>query len=345
MDSNSAGAGASVRIHTPQHFVGATLTHNFHFFQYSSFGIMSYLSDPDNIATSPDGKEPSSPSKDNDEEVEVLGVVVSPADALTPAFKSGTQDLLFTPAVETEVTNVFAFFNPQASKKPRCNTLRDCFNITPNELGGGLIVTCKNCTKFGVRKWKAFNATYAREHTLQCHGVAIEVRTRLLQNSQAGKLNKKMSILTPPSDSTLGGESLSSIHKSSVFKAFERYPKRLKQTTLIRNTDECMITKMSVVEMERVYKAEVEAVLFRHEPLERLLDPMVIAALTIRHPPMKSFMPQNRHTIYNKYVVPIDMATTTELVRYFGILPGMVTVSFDGVTVNRKSKVRQSSTP
>ena len=189
---------------------------------------MPYLSDPDNIATSPDGKEPSSPSEDNnDEEVEVLGVVVSPADALTPAFKSGTQDLLFTPAVETEVTNVFAFFNPQASKKPRCNTLRDCFNITPNELGGGLIVTCKNCTKFGVRKWKAFNATYAREHTLQC----------------------------------------------------------------------------------------------------------------------QSFMPQSRHTIYNKYVVPIDMATTTELVRYFGILPGMVTVSFDGVTVNRKSKVRQSSTP
>ena len=104
---------------------------------------MPHLSDPDNIATSPDGKEPSSPSVDNDEEVELLGVVVSPADALTPAFKSGTQDLLSTPAVKTEVTNVFAFFNPQASKKPRCSTLRDCFNITHNELGG-ITVTCKN---------------------------------------------------------------------------------------------------------------------------------------------------------------------------------------------------------
>ena len=305
----------------------------------------THLSDHDNIATSPDGKEPSSPSVDNDEEVELLGVVVSPADALTPAFKSGTQDLLSTPAVETEVTNVFAFFNPQASKKPRCNTLRDCFDITPNELGG-ITVKCKNCNKFGLRKWKAFNATYAREHALQCHGVAIEVRARLVQNSQAGKLNKKMSILTPPSDSTLGGESLSSIRKSSLFKASEApYLKKLKQTTLMRNTEDGMITKMPVDEMERVYKAEVEAVLYRHEPLERLLDPMVIAALTIRHPPMKSFMPQHRNTIYNKYVVPIDMATTNELVRYFGILPGMVTVSFDGVTVNRKSKVRQSSTP
>jgi len=104
---------------------------------------MPHLSDPDNIPTSLDGKEPSSHSVDNDEEVELLGVLVSPADALTPAFKSGTQDLLSTPAVEAEVTNVFAFFNPQASKKPRCSTLRDCFNITHNELRG-ITVTCKN---------------------------------------------------------------------------------------------------------------------------------------------------------------------------------------------------------
>ena len=74
-----------------------------------------------------------------------------------------------------------------------------------------------------------------------------------------------------------------------------------------------------------------------HKPLERLLDPMVIAALTLRDTPMKAFIPQHRITIYNKYVVPIDIATTSELVKYFSLLPGMVTVSFDGVTVNRKS--------
>jgi hypothetical protein len=178
---------------------------------------MPRLSNPDNIATSPDGKEPSSPSIDNDEEVELLGVVMSPADALTPAVKSGTQDLLSTPAAnttthtfgkeETEVTYVFSFFNPQALKKPRCNTLRDCFNITPNGLEG-VIVTCKNCTKFGVRKRNAFNATYAREHALKCHGVAIEVRALLLSDSQAGKINKKVSMLTPPTNSTLASRTV-----------------------------------------------------------------------------------------------------------------------------------------
>ncbi len=56
---------------------------------------------------------------------------------------------------------------------------------------------------------------------------------------------------------------------------------------------------------------------------------------------MKSFIPQNIASIYSKYVVPINIATTSELVKYFGLLPGMATVLFDGVMVNRKSKVRR----
>ncbi len=56
---------------------------------------------------------------------------------------------------------------------------------------------------------------------------------------------------------------------------------------------------------------------------------------------MKSFIPQKTATIYSMYVVPINIATTSELVKYFGLLPGMATVSFDGVSVSRKSKVRQ----
>jgi hypothetical protein len=97
---------------------------------------------------------------------------------------------------------------------------------------------------------------------------------------------------------------------------------------------------MMIDEMKRVYKAKVEAVLYRHESLMRLLCPIVIATLTLWHPPMKSFIPQDTATIYSNYVVPIDIATTSELIKYFSLLPGMVTVSFDGVTANRKSKVR-----
>jgi hypothetical protein len=264
----------------------------------------------------------------------------------------------------TEVSNIVAFFNPLANtaKKPRCNMRRGCFKITP-DASCGMIVECKNCFHFGVsnriivlrrnvlyiyynslmflnfalyiqtRKWKHFNATFARGHTLQCLGVAIEVRTHLLQNSQAGRLKKKMTLLTLRTSSTLGGESLSSVRKSA-----DLGKQRLKQTSLICTTDDGKVTMMSVDKMKRVYMAKVEAVLYHHEPIKRLHDLMVITALTLRHPPMEKFLPQNHDMIYTSYVLPIDIATTSELVKYVGLLPGMVTVSFDGVTANKSQR-------
>jgi hypothetical protein len=107
-------------------------------------------------------------------------------------------------------------------------------------------------------------------------GSGIKVRACLLQNSQAGRLQKKMTLQTLPTNSTLGGESLSSVCKSAGLGT-----KRLKQTSLIHTTDDGKVTRMSIDEMKRVYMAKVEAVLYRHEPLKGLLDPMVIAALTL----------------------------------------------------------------
>ncbi len=133
---------------------------------------------------------------------------------------------------------------------------------------------------------------------------------------------------------------MTSVHKLGLLKDDTKNTKRFKQTSLICSTKDGKVTTMSIDEMKRVYKAEVEAILYRHEPLTHLLCPIVIAALTLRHPPMKSFIPQCTKTIYSNYVKPIDIATTSELVKYFGLLPRTVTVSFDGVTASRKYKVR-----
>jgi hypothetical protein len=168
---------------------------------------------------------------------------------------------------------------------------------------------------------------------LQRPGVAIEVHTHLLQNSQAGRLKDKITILTPPTDSTLGGESLSSACKSALVKGAARYAKRLKQTSLMCTTKDGKITTMTADKMKRLYKSEIEAILYHHKTLARLFDPMVIVALTIWPPPMKSVLPQDTAKIYNNYVVPIVIATTSELVKYFGLLPEMATLLFDGVMV------------
>ncbi len=67
-------------------------------------------------------------------------------DPCTPAINS-----THAAGKDTEVSNVIAFFNPQATsgKKRRCNMLRDCFNISPNA-PGGITIACKSCLNFGV---------------------------------------------------------------------------------------------------------------------------------------------------------------------------------------------------
>ena len=236
----------------------------------------------------------SPPGGIEDEEVVMLDVVSLASTTKNPCTPTvNAHKSTAAKKNSTEVIDIVAFFNPLANtaKKPRCNMLRGCFKNTP-DASCGMIVECKNCVHFGVsnrivlfkryvlsinsnsllflnspiyiqtRKWKHLNGTFARGHALQCPGEAIEVCARLLQNSQAGRLQKKMTLLTPRTNSTLGGESLSSVCKSA-----DLGKKRLKQTTLIPTTEDGKVTMMSTGELSRVYSAEVEAVLYRNEPL------------------------------------------------------------------------------
>jgi hypothetical protein len=92
--------------------------------------------------------DPSSPSADN-EEVVILGDVFPPAEATSPAVNVSINDSTHAASkMDTEISNVIAIFNP-ISKKPRCNTLRNCFKITPMT-SGGFTVACKSCHNFGV---------------------------------------------------------------------------------------------------------------------------------------------------------------------------------------------------
>jgi hypothetical protein len=74
---------------------------------------------------------------------------------------------------------------------------------------------------------------------------------------------------------------LTSVRKLSLLEDATKHTKRFKQTSLICSTEDGKVTTISIDEMESVYKAKVEAVLYGHEPLMRLLCLMVIAALTL----------------------------------------------------------------
>ncbi len=92
------------------------------------------------------------------------------------------------------------------------------------------------------------------------------MRAHLIQNSQAGRLTKKMTILTPLTNSTLGSQSLTSVRKLGLLKDATKNTKRFKQTSLICSTKDGKVTTMLIDEMKRVYKAKVEAVLYRLLP-------------------------------------------------------------------------------
>jgi hypothetical protein len=83
------------------------------------------------------------------------------------------------------------------------------------------------------------------------------------------------------------------IYKLAISNDSETHPKRMKQTSLVCITKNGMITKMPHAEMERVYKAKVEAVLYCREPLYPLIDPIVIVAPSneVVHPPNYSYHP------------------------------------------------------
>jgi len=95
--------------------------------------------------------DPSPPGVD-DEEVVVLDVVFLATTTKNPCTPPVNVSTHAATGKNTEVSNIIAFFNPQAStaKKPRCNMLRGCFKVTVNASGGGMIVECKTCTMFGV---------------------------------------------------------------------------------------------------------------------------------------------------------------------------------------------------
>jgi hypothetical protein len=89
-----------------------------------------------------------------DEEVVVVDVVSLATTTKNPCMPPVNVSTHAAAGKDTEVSNIITFFNPQANtaKKPRCNMLRGCFNITVNASGGGMIIECKNCTQFGVSK-------------------------------------------------------------------------------------------------------------------------------------------------------------------------------------------------
>ena len=174
---------------------------------------------------------------------------------------------------------------------------------------------------------------------LGCLGIDMAFRVRLMENSQTLRHSRVFAGLTATPGSTVAGETLSGIRRQALDDINPRAKKRTKQSSMKSSSDmDGRVVSMTQKQADRIIRAEVEAMLSRGEPMERMLDPFVRAAFIVRAPAIGAFLPNNADTLYNKFVTIIDMETTLELTKMFNLIPGMLGVAFDGVTANKQCK-------
>ena len=118
----------------------------------------------------------------------------------------------------------------------------------------------------------------------------------------------------------------------------ERARKRQKQDSIVAPSSKGKVTITTREEIHHMLKADVETILVRYEPLERLYDPFSLAALLIKYPDIGHLVPRTAETVYREFFEEIDRKSTSQLIHLMKAQPGLMSVACDGVTVGQKSK-------
>ena len=233
------------------------------------------------------------------------------------------------------------------SKKPPNNLLRTQYTITNN--GDGTIsYCCNNCTDYIKKNVKQFNATRALGHSLDCRGTDDEVKEQLEQSTQRAKKTKSSAILAMSSSSMsqireIGAPSPASVSFSNISYATPNHQKNnnnKKKQASINSSVGGLGPGMEKASAHKAIKAEVRAMLARNEPMSRLLDDYVKAAIIQRCPGIDKFYPSDERTIIDTYVREIDRECHEEFLQnYIAKLPGNINIAMDGATINGKQKV------
>jgi len=206
-----------------------------------------------------------------------------------------------------------------------------------------------------------FNPAKARYHLVQQYkGVTSNKKKPLQQGTQANKRKYELHALTCDPSATIADirfnaltnspnkpevldltstkRSISSISSMSLITtASNARPK--KQYAIDSNS--MLGPTLTEAAAEKIILAEVKAMVARGEPVNRLLDPYVRAAIIARNPAIAHFLPRDVETIFSNYVVPIDQSALEEMKDFIKRLPGFVNISLDGATINGKQKVRK----
>lgn len=231
-------------------------------------------------------------------------------------------------------------------RKPRDTLVRSQFVIECRP-DGKYQVTCKHCkddegNSLFTRAHQTINVTKLRGHILYaCAGVPMSIKSLMLDQSALTKKARALACVTNVSaGGTMADDSLSDMRQRSMSDLSKRTLAKNVQTKIVLPAFSGRIQRMNEYEAMKIIGREVEAIVARMEPLSRLIDPIVQAAMIGANPAIATFLPSTEETIFNQYIPRMDERTTSDLTALLKTIPGMMTVAFDGATFTSKSKVR-----
>lgn len=124
----------------------------------------------------------------------------------------------------------------------------------------------------------------------------------IIDGSQSTKKAIKLACVKSESDtSLLSEESLSDVRAGQMLALSKRQAKKTFQPKIVCSPLLGRAQVLTEAEAHKIIGREVEAVIARMEPLDRLLDPIVQAALIGHHPAITSFLPLTEECIFNRY--------------------------------------------
>ena len=172
---------------------------------------------------------------------------------------------------------------------------------------------------------------------LTCHNIVVLTD----KATQAGRRNKEIASLTPMcSTSTPGEESLTNIRATAMSRKRKKYSDK-NQTLLVSvGSKKSHFTSdtLTRARAENIIKSRIESIVARYEPLDAVFCPFNISSMIVSNPCIGQYIPRNASSVMKDYVRPIDDDTKRQLIDCMRKQPGLLSVSFDGVTANGKSK-------
>ena len=192
---------------------------------------------------------------------------------------------------------------------------------------------CNACNKW-IIKYK--NATRCRQHLQKCPHISAADKTLIYQSSQAfkkAKTQQEMLLESTMQTNSAAASAAASVTASSSASSTSPPVSSLSNPSGAERIDRFVITT-DETSARMAIKMEVECVLARFEPLNRLLDYWWQRSFIQRHPGMVQWLPQDHAEIMEKYVGPIDTEQAALVTENFNEIPGQPGLAVDGATIN-----------